>query len=133
MLTTAAARETLVRNLLTDADAHDAGRYDEIGRRFDSFEHAFPLGDAGELTELRIALTFWDSWIDARNHGWQPTAGIQPEEWPALARGIATDLAALRPIGSERMRKLFDADLQSGLGDRVHILADRLRERARRV
>lgn len=129
MLTPLAAREALTAYLLKDADAHEAQRFDEIGRRFDGYEHAFPRGAEPELVELRVALTFWDAWIDARNHGWQVTAGIQPAEWPALARGIAADLAAARAIRDPRVRRLFDAGGRSGLGDRADGLATRLRNR----
>ena len=129
MLTSEAARQALAGYLLTDAAAHEAERYDAIGRRFDSFEHAFPEGDDASLIDLRMALTFWDAWIDARNHGWQPTAGIQQAEWAKLARGIAEDLTAKRDIVDPHVRELFDAR-SPGRADRVKLLAGRLRARA---
>jgi len=129
VLTSEAARQALAGYLLTDAAAHEAERYDAIGRRFDSFEHAFPEGDDASLIDLRMALTFWDAWIDARNHGWQPTAGIQQGEWAALARGIAEDLTAKRDIVNPHVRELFDAR-SPGRADRVKLLAGRLRGRA---
>jgi hypothetical protein len=129
VLTSEAARQALVGYLVTDAAAHEAERYDAIGRRFDGFEHAFPEGDDATLIDLRMALTFWDAWIDARNHGWQPTGGIQQGEWPGLARGIAADLTAQREIGDARVRELFDAR-SPGRADRVKLLAGRLRERS---
>jgi hypothetical protein len=128
-LTSEAARKALAGYLLTDAAAHEAGRYDAIGRSFDGFEHAFPEGDDVSLIDLRMALTFWDAWIDARNHGWQPTAGIQQEEWAALARGISADLTAQRDIADPRVRDLFDAR-NPGRADRVKLLAGRLRKRS---
>ena len=126
MLTITAARTSLAEQLLLDASAHDAGRYDSIGRRFDGLEHAFPTGAEPAMTKLRIALTFWDAWIDARNHGWQPTSGIQQAEWPALARAVAADLAADREISDAKVRERFDAAAHPKLGDRVQILAARL-------
>ena len=129
MLSSEAARQALAGYLVTDAAAHEAGRYDAIGRKFDGFEHAFPEGDDASLIDLRMALTFWDAWIDARNHGWQPTAGIQKGEWAALARGIAADLTARRDIADARVRELFDAR-SPGRADRVKLLAGRLRGRA---
>ncbi len=129
LLTSEAARQALAGHLLTDAAAHEAERYDSIGRRFDGFEHAFPEGDDASLIDLRMALTFWDAWIDARNHGWQPTAGIQRGEWAGLARGIAADLTAKRDIADPRVRELFDAR-SPGRADRVKLLAGRLRGRA---
>ena len=129
MLTSEAARQALAGHLVTDATAHEAERFDAIGRRFDSFEHAFPEGDDASLIDLRMALTFWDAWINARNHGWQPTAGIQQGEWAALARGIAADLTARRDIADARVRELFDAR-NPGQADRVKLLAGRLRVRS---
>jgi hypothetical protein len=129
VLTSEAARQALAGYLLTDATAHEAERYDSIGRRFDSFEHAFPEGDDASLIDLRMALTFWDAWIDARNHGWQPTAGIQQGEWADLARAIAADLTAKRDIADPRVRDLFDAR-NPGRTDRVKLLAGRLRGRS---
>lgn len=128
-LTSEAARQALAGYLVTDATAHEAGRFDSIGRRFDSFEHAFPEGDDASLIDLRMALTFWDAWIDARNHGWQPTVGIQQGEWAALAREIAADLTAKRDIADARVRELFDAR-NPGRADRVKLLAGRLRGRS---
>ena len=129
MLTSEAARQALAGYLVADAAAHESGSFDSIGRRFDGFEHAFPEGDDASLVDLRMALTFWDAWIDARNHGWQPTVGIQQDEWPALARGIAADLTEKRDIADARVRELFDAR-SPGRADRVKLLAGRLQERA---
>jgi hypothetical protein len=129
VLTPDAARQALAGYLLTDAAAHEKGRYDEIGRRFDGFEHAFPQGDDEALIDLRMALTFWDAWVDARNHGWQPTAGIQQAEWPVLARGIAADITVRREIADAHVRELFDAR-NPGRADRVKLLAGRLRKRS---
>jgi hypothetical protein len=131
-MTHEAARLALVNALLNDAAVHEAGRYDEIGRRFDSLEHAFPHGAGDTLPMLRIALTFWDGWIDARNLGWQH-GGIQQHEWPVLARAVAADLAADRDIADPRVRARFDSAAHPSLADRVQILAARLRERSSSV
>ena len=128
-LTSEAARKALAGYLLTDATAQEAGRFDAVGRSFDGFEHNFPEGDDESLIDLRMALTFWDAWIDARNHGWQPTVGIQQGEWAALARGISADLTARRDIADARVRELFDAR-NPGRADRVKLLAGRLRKRS---
>ena len=130
-LTLTAARDLLAGYLLIDATAHDAGRFDEVGRRFDSFEHHFPASDDPSIAELRIALLFWDAWIDARNHGWQTTAGIQPAEWPILARDVATDLRAGRAVQNPRVRQQFDTSKPGSLSERVESLASRLRDRAK--
>lgn len=128
MHTYASARDAIAEHLRRDAAAHDAGRFDEIGRRFDALEHAFPRGSDAGLAKLRIAMIFWDAWIEARNLGWQGTKGIQPGEWPVLARGVADDLAADREISDDRVLERFDASRASMRGDRVQIIADRLRK-----
>jgi hypothetical protein len=128
MLTYAAARDTLVEQLRSDARAHAAERYDEIGRRFDRIEHLFPTGTAPELGRLHIALTFWDGWIDARNNGW-PRGPIAVESWPALAEGVAADLAADREISSPTVLACFDVVANPKLNERVQTLAARLRGR----
>ncbi len=122
------ARDSLVSNLRLDADAHEAAQYDAVGRRFDWLEHRFPRGTAPELGRLHIALTFWDGWVHARNHGWPP-GPIGVTEWPALARSVADDLAADREISSARVLENFDLVAHPRLNERVQILAARLRER----
>ena len=122
------SRDALVAELRRDAQAHEAGSYDEIGRRFDAVERHFPHGTAPELGRLHIALTFWDGWVDARNHGW-PRGPIAESDWPALARRIATDLAADREISDPTVLARFDIVRHPGLNERVQTLAARLRAR----
>lgn len=125
MLSYGNARTALVGALLKDAMAHEAGRYDEIGRRFDGIEREFPRGVAPQLTRLRTALAFWDGWIDARNREW-PGSNIDKGEWPMLARRIASDLAQDTDIADARVGARFDAS-RSATEDRVQTLATRLR------
>jgi hypothetical protein len=129
MLTYAEARDALIEHLTRDAAMHDAERYDEIGRRFDHVEHLFPHGTAPELTKLHVALSFWDGWIDARNHGWQGQGNVKKDEWPALARSVVADLAADRDITDRQVSTRFDIAAHSGIGERAQILAARLRGR----
>ena len=96
-----AARDVLVSALLEDALAHDAGRFDEIGRR--AVHVALPEGDEPGLTNLRVALSFSASWIDAVKNGWQPAAVVAKAEWPTIARRIASDLSADREISEAHM------------------------------
>jgi hypothetical protein len=42
--------------------------------------------------KLFVALTFWDSWIDASNHEWRYYEPLKADDWPRLARSIAEDL-----------------------------------------
>ena len=119
-------RDALVTQLLQDAVAHEAGQYDSIGRRFDALEYRFPTGTAPELGRLHIALTFWDGWVHARNHGFPP-GPIAESEWPQLARSVAADLEANRDITAETVLLHFDIVAHPRLDDRVQILAARLR------
>lgn len=122
------ARNSLVSNLRLDADAHEAGQFDAIGRRFDWLEHRFPRGTAPELGRLHIAFTFWDGWAHARNHGWPP-GPISAGEWPGLAREVADELTADREISNQKVLSNFDIVANPRLNERVQILAARLRER----
>ncbi len=126
MMTYAEARDTLVTQLLQDAAAHEVGQYDAVGRRFDAVEHRFPTGTAPELGRLHIAITFWDGWAHARNHGW-PSGPIAEDEWPGLARAITADLQADRDLTNEKVLRHFDIVAHPKLNERVQILAARLR------
>lgn len=129
MLTYVQARDGLIKELRSDADEHDAERYDSIGRRFDRLEHEFPTGTAPELGKLHVALTFWDGWIDARNNGW-PRGPIGERDWAKLAREVAADLEADREITSATVLSRFDVVAHPGLNERVQTLAARLRQRS---
>jgi uncharacterized membrane protein YeaQ/YmgE (transglycosylase-associated protein family) len=129
MMSYGTARNSLVAELLKDAAAHEAGRFDDVGRRFDGIEHDLPRGTAPALTKLRVALAFWDAWIDARDNGWQGAGDIPKGEWPMLARRIASDLSADRDISDARVGARFDASLGGALGrgGRMQTLEERLR------
>jgi uncharacterized membrane protein YeaQ/YmgE (transglycosylase-associated protein family) len=127
MVSYGTARNSLVAELLKDAAAHEAGRFDEVGRRFDGIERDLPRGGAPALTKLRVALAFWDGWIDARNRGWQGGGDIPKGEWPMLARRIASDLSADRDIADARVGARFDASVGGSLGGRMQTLEARLR------
>src|SRR5688572_14889255 len=129
MLSYSDARDRLVQYLRSDAGAHEAGAYDAVGRRFDALERHFPVGTAPELGRLHIALTFWDGWIDARNNGW-PRGRVAVDEWPGLARGVASDLEADREVSNTLVLELFDIVAHPRLNERVQTLAARLRNRA---
>jgi hypothetical protein len=127
MVTYGMARDSIVGELLKDAAAHEAGRFDQIGRQFDPIVRELPRGRVPNLIRLRTALAFWDGWIDARNRGWQPDASIEKGEWPMLARRIASDLSQDREISERRVSARFDATLSTSTDYRVQTLAARLR------
>jgi uncharacterized membrane protein YeaQ/YmgE (transglycosylase-associated protein family) len=122
----AAARDQLVGELLRDAMAHDAERYNDVGRRFGSVEARLPLGGAPEFGRLRVAVTFWDGWIDARNRGWPADDGISRTDWPLLARTIAADLEGDRDVTDARVVTRFDVARFQRPGVRAQALAARL-------
>lgn len=124
----ATTRDALARRLRQDAAAHDAEQYDAIGRDFDRVEHHFPRGSTPELLRLRTALTFWDAWIDARNHGW-PRGPIARADWPRLALTLADDLDAEREITDASVLAHFDAGAHATRNERVQTLTSRLRDR----
>lgn len=128
MLSYQAARHSLTTELLRDAVAHEAARFDQVGRRFDRMERELPRGEAPELLKLHIALVFWDAWIDARNRGWPLPSAIATAEWPVLARRIASDLAGDLEISDAIVGEHFDASGRGSIASRARQLASRLRE-----
>ncbi len=87
-----AAREALVAGLLSDAAAHEAGRYTEIGRGMLAVRGAFAGQDSACTPGLRLALRFWGSWSKACVSG--PSLPSPPSvDWSRLARAFAADLA----------------------------------------
>ena len=62
MLTYGAARDVLVEQLLSDAAAHEAERYDEVGRRYDTIERLpARLCTGARETPRRADLLGWGS------------------------------------------------------------------------
>src|SRR5688500_20119132 len=110
MMTYAEARDALVTQLRQDAAAHETEQYDAVGRRFDALEHRFPRGTAPELGRLHIALTFWDGWAHARDHGWPP-GPVAASECSPLPRAVGAAPAARGASGDEPV--LGDSDLVS--------------------
>lgn len=86
------AKECLVSALLHDEVAHREGHYDEIGAHFDEVEGGFSSLLEPENHKLFVVLSFWDGWIDARNHDWDYHEPITKADWPNLARQIVNDL-----------------------------------------
>lgn len=52
--------------------------------------------------------SFWDGWIDARNHDWLYYEGIDKEDWPRHARAVAACLRSGRTPEDSTLRKHFD-------------------------
>ena len=112
MLSYGIARDSMVGALLRDAMAHERGDYEEIGRQFERIERELPAGAAAPLAKLRVALTFWDGWIGARDGGWQAGGDIDRTEWPVLARRIASNLIENQEIGDARVAARFGGSVR---------------------
>ncbi len=83
-----------VRHLERDIEAHEAGRFEEIGLAFgDAPDWALDEeNDQEDAYRLGTAESFWDQWIDARNHGWAHYPGVEESDWPIIARQICRGL-----------------------------------------
>jgi hypothetical protein len=90
------------------AEAHERGDVAMIDAGYDEIDAILPRGAGPEYDKLHLALHFWDSWADARNHEWRYYDGIDEGDWPILARGIAADLRANRGIQERRVLAHFD-------------------------
>lgn len=101
-------RDQLVEQLLNDALAHEVGRIGDIGIGFDEIETALVGKQTEEFNRLRVALEFWELWIDARNHDWRLHKPLVGEDWPLLAREIAGDLEADRDIRNSRFLAMME-------------------------
>lgn len=96
--------EDLAAALERSAEAQERGEPSLISEGYDELETRIAQGDTAELT---TALAFWDAWIDARDHGWQDRHPFRQEDWPRLARELAADLRAWRPIENELVLREF--------------------------
>lgn len=108
MFTYEQAKGFLIEHLHQDADHHTSGRFSLIGKQFDEFDANLPRDAGPEFDRLHVALDFWDSWQDARNHEWQHYPQIRQEDWPQLAKSIVADISADRDIQDQLIVELFD-------------------------
>lgn len=121
------ARQLLINNLTHDATAHEAGRFQDIGLDFDELDYNLPRDGGPEFDKLLLALTFWDGWIDARNHEWQYYEGIEEGDWPVLARRIAQALEMGDEITEPKVLARFRPPARQPVKERIKWLLDRAR------
>ena len=99
----------MVAELLRSADAHEADQLAEIGKNYDTLDVSLPRTvDPEARKSLFIALAFLDGWVDARNHDWSHYKHILSGDWPRLARLLAADLQADRPVRDPDILYHFD-------------------------
>jgi hypothetical protein len=122
------AKQAFIDGLSRDVDAHEAGRYEEVGAGFDDLEAALPRGHGPEFDKLFIALNFWDGWIDSRNHNWLYYKGIEQSDWPVLARSIVKSLEADQEISGPMVLRHFDLRAREYSKGSIRRLLERLRE-----
>lgn len=84
--------EWFVGHLERDIAAHESGRIWDIGHSADDAPDWFECQDPKAAHRLGLASTFWDNWMDARNHGWAYYRGMAPDDWPRVARQICQGL-----------------------------------------
>jgi hypothetical protein len=127
MLTYPEAKQALIGGLARDADAHESGRYRDIGGSFDELDANLPHDGGPEFDRLLIALAFWEGWIDARNHDWLYYDGIGQADWPVLARRMVESLAEDREITEPSILAHFDFRARQPREGRLKSLLARLR------
>ena len=120
MFTYEEAKDFAVNNLLRDAEFHEAGNYQRIGDNFDRYDAGLLRDGDPRFKKLHIALNFWDSWQDSRNHDWLFYKGIEKDDWSRLAREIANNIAKDEEITDDLILKHFDQrQPQDGILSRV--------------
>ena len=99
------ARDLILRRIKRDKIFHEQGQWEKMGESCDDFDAEFPRG----YPDLMIAWTFWDAWIEERNHGFPNLyEGITKESWPQLAAHIIEQLEKKEKITQIILLKHFD-------------------------
>jgi hypothetical protein len=87
------AAEIFATALENDADEQDAGRYENIGMKWDDiYAQILPIEEDINTPIYNMAFRFWDDWCDASNHEWQYHEPITKNQWPQFARDLALSL-----------------------------------------
>lgn len=108
MFTYEQVKAFLIKHLADDAQHHVAGNFERIGEGFDELDANLPRGAGPEFDNLHVALNFWDSWQDARNHEWRYYPKIRQKDWPRLADSLVSDISADRDIQDPLILAEFD-------------------------
>ena len=100
-----ASKQILAECLRRDALLQEENRLMELGEKFEELDASL----SRDSEQLAIAWTFWDSWIDERNHRFPEFyKGIKRDMWPILARHIADRLAGNQTITDPLILKYFE-------------------------
>ena len=121
------AKKLTIASLNQAIEAHESGNYSRIDSGFDELDVALPRNNADERYDsLIISLSFWDSWIDARNHDWDYYPDFPKYSWPKHARIIVEDLNSERNISDELILKNFDFTRKTSFLGRMLTLSKRI-------
>ncbi len=89
---TSKAAETLAQAIEQDIEAQEAGRYEDIGIRWDDVYSENSQTQGANDPIFSLAIRFWDDWGDAANHEWLYHEPMVKEDWPRVAREIVACL-----------------------------------------
>lgn len=99
------AKNLIISLLKKDAEYQTSGNIEPIGAHFDDYDGVYPR----DYRQLNIAWSFWDSWIDEKNHGFPGFyKGISKDVWPHLALEIADTLEREDDVYNELVLTHFD-------------------------
>ena len=109
------AESQLIEKLSQDIQNHLEKNFKDIGNGFDYFDINLPRGDEPkyeiekelEFRKLFIALNFWDSWQDARNHDWKYYDEIHKDDWPDLANILIENIKNKTEVTNTKILKHF--------------------------
>jgi len=113
------AAEFVAQALEQDAEAHEAGRFNDIAKRWDDvYGKLLPIQDTSEPI-FAMAMRFWDDWKDASNHKWMYHKPMKQTDWPRVARVIAACLRSGTLPEEKIILDLFMPKPKKGLIDRI--------------
>jgi hypothetical protein len=85
MFTRDQARDFIISAFPRLIEAHKGRNFKEIHEGFDVFDRNLPRVKGQGWENFGIALNYWDTWIDAKNHNWQYYKPLTDNDWPNLA------------------------------------------------
>lgn len=103
----ARARFLLIEELGQSALLHEAGRYDDLGAKFDEIDGLLWSVKPRKVREMSLeysAYCFLGSWLDASNHDWFFNEPVSEGDWPSLARCMKEVLEGRRDFRPEDYR-----------------------------
>lgn len=81
-------RTYLLKKLPELIQYHNEGNFENLELGFEELEDNINRSDDSHLKIYFLALSFWDSWIDASENDWQYYEPLTKDDWPKLAEQI---------------------------------------------